>query len=796
MDPQYPNNSKYTPHSPFEEDNLDLRKYFSLLFANYYWVIISVFLGLSVAFVINRYTVPTYKVSSTLVISENIRGSGLSGYENIIPGMEIYRTRKLVANELEILKSFALAEKAIELLDFDITYVGVGRSGIKKNFMYQSGPFYIELDTSKANIIGQPINIRLLSDKEYEVTVNNNYDFSKKGEIGKVFESEPLNFTLFLRDKGNFISEKAYASYYFIINNKSSIAKIYQSKLKVILNNDKGSVLFLSSSGNNPTQEADYLNTIMQVYIQEGLDEKNLTATNTEAFIDSQLKLINEGLQSAESDLEQFRLNNSVIDLSTEGEIIYDKVEGIQQEKIRLELLDRYYDYLLDYVNNTKDLNSIFAPAIMEKLDPLLVSLITNLNDLIRKKEEMSFSVQPEDLQIKYLNSQIISAQIALTESIKNIKIAHGVKLKNINSQLRLAVEDLQKLPLTERLLINMQRQYNVNSELYTFLLKRRAEASLAKAANVPDNKILDYARPDAAAQTTPKPNMNYMLGLLFGIGVQLALLLLMEAMNNKIISRGEIESKTRVPVIANIGHSEKGDVSVFENPKTSIAESFRGLRTNLKYLLREKEQKIIAVTSIVSGEGKTFVSLNLAAIFALSGKKTLIVGLDLRRPKLHKVFNLDNDKGVSTYLINKNTFSEIISETYISNLFIAPSGPVPPNPAELLETQAMKDFLNEAREKFDFVILDTPPFGVVTDSLIVGGLCDANLFIIRQNYSSKEILDLLNETEAKGNIKNIGIVFNDLKMKGYYKSGYRYYNYNYAYRYGYVYGSDYYGKE
>jgi capsular exopolysaccharide synthesis family protein len=291
------------------------------------------------------------------------------------------------------------------------------------------------------------------------------------------------------------------------------------------------------------------------------------------------------------------------------------------------------------------------------------------------------------------------------------------------------------------------------------------------------------------------------MIALFIGILIPLVIIFLIEIFNTRITDLTELEKLTKCNILGSIGHNEKeSELPVFENPKSSLSESFRGLRTNLQYLLRDKEEKVIVITSTISGEGKTFCAVNLACILALSNKKTLLISLDLRKPKIHKIFNLSNDVGLSTYLIKRELPQDIIFTTNIKDLYITTSGPIPPNPAELLETKEMDDFIKYARKEFDYIVLDTPPVAIVTDALLLSRQADTTIFVIRQNYSSKEVLKLADDLAQKSSMKHLCILVNDVRVPGYYgysyKYGYRYgYGYNYNYGYNYTYGHDYYGE-
>lgn len=774
----------------FEDDSVDLKKYFFGILANWYWFLISIFIGLGIAFLVNRYTMPVYKVSGSLMIADESRGGGLTGYENLIPGMEIYRTQKLVLNEIEKLKSFELTKQTLNKLSFDITYMGVGRSGFKEAILYNDCPFIVIPDSARNNIKNYPVYIDILSKTHYMIIVDDKYKIREKIAFGENFKSDHFNFRIILKDSINFSPEDVYSKYYFKFNSSNTLINSYRGRLGIVTNDARrGSVLFISISGNNPHQISDFLNKLMEGYIEKGLQDKNETAKRTVEFIDNQLAILNDSLQDAEEKLQDFRLENKLIDLKSEGYLVSTKYQELQSEKAISELQKNYYNYLKGYITDRNNLNQVVVPSIMDIADPVLSQLLLELNELLADKNELIFTLQPEepiDPKISLVDSKIETLRKGLLDNINSLLERNKLKIEDINKQLLSAEKELIKFPVTERKYIGIERQYKVNDQIYTYLLQKRAESDIALAANVSDNKILDRARAENAILISPQRKTNIILGFLIGILLPLGLLILLDLLINKITSRSDVERKTSIPIISTIGHStESSDIPVFERPKSALAESFRGLRTNLQYLLRENDQKIITITSTISGEGKTFCSTNLAAIFAMAGKKTLLLGLDLRKPQIHKIYNLDNEAGISTYLIGKTKIKEIIKNTQIENLSIITAGPIPPNPAELLEGPLLSDLLKYTRENYDIAILDTPPFGMVTDARLVARLSDLTLFILRQNYSTINILDLLEEVYQQKEIGKMGIIMNDIKNRGYYGYGYRYLNYGYSYQYG-----------
>jgi len=366
--------------------------------------------------------------------------------------------------------------------------------------------------------------------------------------------------------------------------------------------------------------------------------------------------------------------------------------------------------------------------------------------------------------------------------------------MRDVDSRIAQVNEELGRLPGTERKLVSIQRDFDLNSTVYNFLLEKRAEAGIAKASNIAVNKIIDTAEPYNATRIKPKTRQNYMLALILGLLLPAIAVVIIDLMNNKVIDKKDIEKVTKVPILGFISHSSYGnEIPVVEKPGSTLSESFRSIRTSLKYLIPDDKPAVISVTSTVSGEGKTFVAVNLAAIISLLGRKTLLIGLDLRKPRIHKILGLDNSVGMSTFLSGNTGYDKTVQKTRIENLWYASSGPVPPNPAELIERQTMADFVEEARKHFDYIIIDTPPVAIVTDALLLSRLTDVTLFVVRQRYTSRNTLSLIDEIYRGHEIKNPGIVVNDISMSGYYGYGLRY-GYTMGYNYGYNYGYKYYG--
>ncbi len=776
-----------------EEEGIDIKKYIFLVLSHWWWFAITLFVSLTIAYLINRYSQEVYSASCSIIVGEEQSSAG--SIESMMDELSRYRSRKrkaVVENEISILKSYKLARLALEELDFGVNYTAIGRRNIAESQLYSSSPFVVLPDTTKQLLPSGKYYLIILSDTKFALRIGE--EEQQIYSFGELIDFNDFAFAILLRDKEDFIFEPQRSNkFLYSFENLNGQAKAYSNSLDVEVNAEKGSILSLSMSGFVPQQITDYLNKLSEVYIRTNLEEKNLASENTIQFIDEQLRGVVDSLEITGIRLQKFRSANKVINLSQEGKFLFEKMQDLQSEKAALEIKDRYRKYLLEYIQKRTDFSDVVAPSIVGIADPLLNGLVAELNQLNLERRNLGLSVVEASPQIAILNNQVENTRNALYENLLSLVEGNKIAITEIDVRIGKIETEVQKLPGTERQLINIEREFTINDQIYTFLLEKRAEAGITRASNTSDHKILDVARPENATLIKPKVSMNYMMALAAGGAIPLVLLLIIDFFNTKITDRKYLESNLKAPIIGNIGHNDEGtDIPVSEKPRSALSESFRALRTNLQYILKNPDAKVLAVSSAVSGEGKTFCSINLASILAMNGKKTLIVSLDLRRPKVHKIFNIENKQGMSTYLIDKNSFESIISETNIKDLYVATSGPIPPNPAELLGSNRMKEFIKEARTKFDYIILDTPPVAIVTDTLTLKDLLDAFVFVIRHNYSDKQVIELANSIYEKHLIKNIGIVVNDIQVKGYYGYSYRY-GYGYGYGYSYSYRDAYY---
>ena len=770
------------------EEPFDVKKFLFKVLRKWHWFAFSVVLCYSVAFIINRYTEPVYSTSSSLLISDDRKSAVEISMNMLVP----VGNRKNIDNEIYTLRSYSLTKKTFdELSDFDINYYTVGR--IRKPMLYKTAPFKVVIDSTRQNVKGYPINIEVLSNKTYRMELDGDLDITKVLRFGEPYISDQLNFTIYLKDAKNY-SPSSSSKYYFIINDINTLINTYRGKIGVTTTG-KGTILTLSSTGYIPQMEVDFLNKFMEVYIRYGLEMKNQTSINTINFIDNQLAMVGDSLHKAENELWHFKVLNKDYDVSAEGKLILDRLGVLQTDKSKIELQLRYFTYLKDYLDKKRDFHDAVAPSVMGFGDMLTGTLIGELTKLQGERKLLSLQAQPVNPGMITINSKIESVTEALQENIKEMIKTTQVSLMDLEKRQQAIDQQMEKLPRTERGFVNVQRGVKINDQIYNFLLQKRADAAIMKASNVPDSKILDYASAENSRQISPQVSRNSMIALIIGILIPLTFLIIFEYFNDRIVDPKDIENNTPVPLLGSIGHNiNKSNIPVIDMPKSAISEAFRALRANLHFMKYDKEKMTVCITSSIGGEGKTFTSMNLAANFSQNNKKTILLSLDLRKPRIHKNFNISNSIGISTYLIGRSTYEDIVVPTNISNLYVATSGPVPPNPAELLGSKAMEDFMERVKSEFDIVVMDTPPLAFVIDSVLMSRYADVTIYVVRQNYTSKDVFKLINDQHFKGNISNLGILINDVKLSPY--SYGKQYSYGYIYNYGYGTGNNsYYGE-
>ncbi len=804
-----------------EEETLDLKVIAIKIFSYWYLFLIGIIVAFALGYIYNRYTPSVYQTSASVFVKEDKMGIDPT---SMMTGLT-FKSNINIDNEIGILQSFSLRERTIKELDFfNVSYYVTGRVATRE--LYKATPFNVELDYDTLQVVGNNYQIEFIDNEHYRLKSKEGrrtvYDYKTDNNItpielpeyvGEYRFGEWVNngfnkFRIILNSNYNPDPEEDYTpKYSFTI--KSRLALISEmSGLSIAQSTKESSILNLTIQGNNPEKITDYLNQLLEEYMQRNLEQKNLVSENTVIFIDEQLIGIQDSLHKAETDLQVFQEGNDFMDLGAQSSEMFNRLKDIERRKSELELSIKYYQNLQDYINkNIDDLNKLIVPSAMGIQDQMLNKLVLELVALSSKKAEQLATSTEKNPFIQTIDEQIIQTKKQLLENITNMINNTNVTIEELSNQIAAYEEQIKQLPTTQRAYLGYERKFALNDELYKFLMQKRAEAQIVMASNSPDNSVIDEARVSRARKVAPRSMMVYLVCLVLGCGIPAAFIFLKEIFNTKILERSDIEKITKLPIIGQIPYTSPRDINssstlVIDSPKSPVSEAFRSIRTNIEYIVQGKDKCIFSVIADSPGIGKTYISINMASIYAMYGKKTLLVGMDLRKPRLYQEFGISNKVGVSTYLAGKASVDEIIQPSgKLPTLDVLTAGPVPPNPAELIASDRCTQLFSELKERYDYIIVDTPPLLWVTDALLLMKHVDTSIYVIRQAVSNKKAFEnVINDLEQRG--LSVSLVVNGINYQGIY--GYRYsygyggygYGYGYGYGRGYGYGHGYYDEE
>ena len=708
------------------------------------------------------------------------------------------------------LQSRSHNELVVDKLQYYIDYLAQGKYNLVD--AYGAVPFYVNIDKSKGQIAGALISIKFLSESEYEIKIpfenssvstltysNNTYgstnveigDFVKRYKVGQQVSLPFLNWKLQINDNPGFYKGN---EYFVRFNDYNGTVSAYKG-INVRSDDKGGSIITLGMQGTNKARMVEYLNATVKMLIKRQLDGKNQFATNTISFIDSTLVAMESQLKETGNELKTFRKGKNIYDVEDGGAKFSEKILEFDVKKDEVNRKMAYYNSLKSYLKNSVNYAKLPAPSVAGIEDPNIVVNVSKLIALSAQRSEMAYAVKSDKIFSDFDN-QMEAVKNVLLENIASAKSSLQYDLAVVSSKINQTESTIKQLPEDQQELIKIKRKYDLSDNIYSTFLQKRSEADIVKAANLSDIHFIDPAKDVGGGLIGPKTSVNYVLALFLGILIPLIFVFAVFFINNSVQNAEDISKMTKIPLIGVVGvNKENTNLAVYDKPKSALSESFRAIRSSLQFLYKKQNvdgAKTLMITSSISGEGKTFCSINIATVFALSEKKTVIIGLDLRKPKLAGEFNLSNDVGVVNYLIKQKTVDEIINHTHIAYLDVILSGPVPPNPAEMIINEGMRELIDELKKKYDYIILDTPPVGLVSDALELAQYCDVTLYIVRQNFTKKEMIALLNNRVKRGELNNTSIILNGLENKAKYGTGY---GYGYGYGYG-SYANGYYEEE
>ena len=798
-------------HMEQSEEQVNIQEIFFRYLIHWPWFVVSVIICVACAWGYLRLTTPVYNITATVLIKDEKKGGGASMSSELEKmGLDGFvSSSNNVDNEIEVLRSKSLAREVVNNLGLFVTYMDEDEFSGKE--LYHTSPVLVSLTHQEADKLPGRMEVNMtlqpIGSMDVQIKVG-------KKEYQKHFEKLPAVFptdegtvaffankdTLSTASQENVTKERHITAF---INRPFSVAKGYANSLSIAPTSKTTSVVLVSLKNTNIRRGRDYINKLLEMYNINANNDKNEVAQKTAEFIDERIGIISKELGSTEQDLENFKRSAGITDLSSEAQIAltgnaeYEKKRVENQTQINLVMdLQRYmkgneYEVLPSNIG----LQDAASAGAIDRYNQMLVER----KRLLRTSTENNPAIINLDTSIRAMRTNV---QATLDATLKGLQITKEDLAREAGRYSR----RINDAPTQERQFVSIARQQEIKAGLYLMLLQKREENAITLAATANNAKIIDEALADDNP-VSPKRMMIYLVSLVLGMGLPVGIIYLIGLTKFKIEGRADVEKLTLLPVVGDIPLADEkaGSIAVFENKNNLMSETFRNVRTNLQFML-EKGRNVILVTSTISGEGKSFVSANLAISLSLLGKKVVIVGLDIRKPGLNKVFNIPKkEHGITQFLTNPTTnLMDLVQSSDINkNLFILPGGTVPPNPTELLARDGLEKAIETLKENFDYVILDTAPVGMVTDTLLIGRTADLSVYVCRADYTRKAEFTLINELAENNKLPNLCIAINglDLQKKKYgYYYGYgkygKYYGYGKRYGYGYGYGEKHGSKE
>lgn len=781
--------------------NIDLKKLLNDVIKFWWLFLVTVVAAFLVVNIYHRFKKPVYSADLTLIIDADATSqtSLQSSQNSLIGGIMLSPMMRNLDNQVEILSSLSMTERVITSLNIYISYYTVGR--VRETETYKSSQFVVVFDSTHCQPLGTKIHVDPIDNDHFYLDVDAGktatYIYSErrsseepieeihyraKHRYGEAIITPWCAFSVNKRT-----AQAPETRGYFVFNTPENLAKAFRASTSVTKHqsrNNESSVLTISTTGTCTGKILDYLNHTAYSFISDNLKQKNEVAENTIKFINEQLIFLGDSLYSIGTQLTSYRVEHGLEqDAPTKSKQIFDDIKRYDKEIEEQKIILAYYDYLEKYFNDDSVMHNVIAPAFY---DTKSASIITQLNEIMKLSNERHTYEETygrgENPVGKQLTAKLYIARNTLLNSINNHRAMINKHISDLNYEYEYATKELMKLPEAERVLLNIDRRYALNNDVFNFLMRKRSEAQIQKASNTPDHKILDKAKINGII--SPKVGFDFAVGIMAALALPLAFLVLRQLLDNKIRSEEDLEKLTRNKIIGSVPNNTKGDMLLFNAPRSYIAECIRRIRNKLSFYTNDGKISIL-VSSTSPGEGKTFTSLNIASAFAISGKKTVLLGYDLRKPGLNKVVGINDHLGLSNYIIGDCEKRDIIINVK-PDFDVILSGDVPPNPAELIAQQRSLDLITELKREYDVVVIDTPPLGVVGDALSLIPLVDSMVFVVRQDYTIKHMLTDTLQILWDEKIPNLCLILNDVDNKD------SRYGYRYGHRYGYGYG--YYG--
>src|SRR5665647_2308066 len=765
-----------------EEEESLLQQLASKYLPYWPWFLLAFIVAIAGAFAYMKFTTPLYEAKAAILIKDEKKGNEES---KMSASLNLISSNVIVENEVEVLQSYSLMKKVVNALNL---YAPVFTEGkLHPVSAYSNSPLSIEAPN--------PDSIKEFSDRDSVKKYNKIYfSFDENGQsvllAGKYkypvnqIVNTPYGFLKFIPNKDYQNSEKPDKKFYFALLNPAIVASNLSGSLKVESAGKLSSIINLSYRDAVPQLASDVLNQLITAYRQSEINEKDTLAKNTLVFVERRLGLASNDLDSIEKKIQEYKSGKGAVDISTQGQLYLQNVSANDQKLSEVTTQISELDQVEKFVKNNEYGGAIVPFSVSVGVtSPVLAQLIDQLYTTELQYEKLKKTVGENNSLLSSLRDQINKIKPNILQNIQSQKQSLIAARENIYATNGSYKSILQGVPQKERQLLDISREQQIKSNIYGFLLQKREESALAYASTVSSNRVVDEAH-TLPAPVSPKKMVVYLIALVAFLGLTVAVIFTKESLMGKVQYRSEVESHTTIPIIAEIDYDKsKNPVVITAGKRSFLSEQFRKLRISLSFLGIDNRHKKILVVSSIPGEGKSFIAANLAISIAHTGKKVVLVDLDLNNPSLSTILNANHEHGVTEFLSGEKEPEEIINPvTEHENLFFISAGTIPENPSELLSAEKAKKLLDYLENVFDVVIIDTSPVGLVNDGYILTGLCDATLYVVRQNYTPKTLIKKIDENNRINPITNPAIVFNGVKTRGFLKN---YYGYGYQYGYG-----------
>ncbi len=767
------------PFNDEEESSFDIMEWVSYFFHHWYLFVIGFIVSLGLAYLDNRTWLPTFQTAGSIIIDEG-RTAVSNSSQALMQGFGIESGYRNSNNQVIMLGSYDLVCKVVDSLPFmKVDYISKG--SFKTRNIYKSSPITIESDYVSPEAYNILFKIKLNSNGTYTITVEDNKLFSNLSIQGRY--GQPIQHNLFFITVNNVNKFMGNSDIYFRFRSRESLVSDFSSRLSFSYVMEGSSVLQILLVSETPERDIDFINKLCETFLAENLERKNDAANKTIKFIDEQLGVVSKALAVSESEMTNFRQSNKIVDVSSHTSELLSKATKFDTEQSELKLRETYLDYLTKYLKTNLADGTVIAPSSLGLNEPMLMALVQQINDLRTQRNDVS----PQSPYYNKFTKEMDGVKQAINEVVKSMRVSLEIEKTDFNRRMAEVNKEIEELPEKELEMISIERKYKMDDNYYTFFLQKRAESEILKASNTPDNNILDKAR-IMSITNSGKRSKTTLMFLLFGLLVPTVFVVLKELLNNTIRSTKDVERSSPFPLIGAIRHTKSTDpLLVAKNPRSAFTEMFRVIRTRIEFIVKRKTDIVMMTTSTESGDGKTYFSINLAAIYSMASKKTILVDMDIRKPSINQRFNIVQPNGVTNYLIGQNSLDEVILHLPKVDFDLLPAGSIPPNPGELIRSDKLIELVSELRKRYEYIIIDTSPIGMVTDAYALAALSDVNLFVVRNDKTNKSFYKKLSAQLKLDNIKNLYTVINDVMDDGTRYSKYKLYKY--AYLFGYTYG-------